>query len=117
MKALEEDTTKFPDPKLGKHNGWGAPATSAALQTGLMVGGTGGGKSVSVERDLQQYPQLIEHGGGLNLRAGAMVDDGGYQGSQRHLYDLLPTAGSGPRNFVLPALPKNVRIRNAIAND
>ena len=39
MKALEEDTTKFPDPKLGKHNGWGAPATSAALQTGLMVGG------------------------------------------------------------------------------
>jgi hypothetical protein len=68
MTALGESTKDIPDGPKGKHIGWGAPVSSGALQTGLMIGGTGGGKSVSVERDLQQYPQVIDHGGGLNIR-------------------------------------------------
>ena len=65
--ALGNDPEKIFVPPTQKHAGWGAPVVSAAIQSGLLIGGTGGGKSVSVERDLQQYPPVIYHGDGLNI--------------------------------------------------
>jgi hypothetical protein len=59
MNALGNDTKDIVTLPVERHVGWGAPAVSAAVQTGLVIGGTGDGKSVSVERDLQQYPQVI----------------------------------------------------------
>lgn len=68
MSALGNDTRNIVALPTGRHVGWGAPSVSAAVETGLVIGGTGDGKSVSVERDLQQYPQVINHGDGLNIR-------------------------------------------------
>jgi hypothetical protein len=68
MNALGNDTKDIITLPVEKHVGWGAPAVASAVQTGLMIGGTGDGKSLSVERDLQQYPQVINHGDGLNIR-------------------------------------------------
>lgn len=68
MNALGNDTKDIVTLPVKRHVGWGTPAASAAVQTGLLIGGTGDGKSVSAERDLQQYPQVINHGDGLNIR-------------------------------------------------
>jgi AAA domain len=51
-----------PDVVRRSAENWGPPQRRSGFFSGLLLGVTGGGKTVSVERDLDQYEQVIDHG-------------------------------------------------------